>query len=43
MEEKMATDGTLERIKNQEKMKEVRKLASLSPEKKLKYIETGKL
>jgi hypothetical protein len=24
-------------------MKEVRKLASLSPEKKLKYIETGKL
>ena len=43
MEEKMATDGTLERIKNQDKMKEVRKLASLSPEKKLKYIETGKL
>jgi putative FmdB family regulatory protein len=27
----------------QEKMKEMRKIASLSPEKKIKYIETGKM
>jgi putative FmdB family regulatory protein len=43
LEEKMAQDGTKEKLQNQEKMKEARKIASLSPEQKVKYIETGKL
>jgi hypothetical protein len=43
LEEKMAKDGTKEKLQNKEKMKEARKIASLSPEQKIKYIETGKL
>jgi putative FmdB family regulatory protein len=43
LEEKMAQDGTKEKLQSQEKMKEARKIASLSPEQKVKYIETGKL
>jgi hypothetical protein len=39
----MTEDGIFKRIKDQEKMAEVRKIASLSEEKKIKYIETGKL
>jgi hypothetical protein len=30
-------------MESQEKMKQARKIASLSPEQKTKYIETGKL
>ena len=40
---KMDSDGTTEKIKNTEKMREAMKLGSLTPEKKRKYIETGKL
>lgn len=40
---KMEQDGVTKRMKDQEKMAEVRKIASLSPENKLKYIETGKM
>lgn len=43
LQERMALDGTANKIKEKEKMNEARKLASLSPEKKTKYIETGKL
>ena len=43
LQEKMATDGTLERIKRQEKRKEMNKIANLSNDKAIKYIETGKL
>lgn len=43
LQEKMATDGTLERINRQEKRKEMNKIASLTPDKTVKYIETGKL
>lgn len=43
LQKKMETDGVLDTIKKKEKMKEMNKLASLSPEKKIKYIETGKL
>ena len=40
---KMEQDGVTQRMKDQEKMAEMRKIANLSPEKKLKYIETGKI
>lgn len=43
LQKKMEADGTLDTIKKKEKMKEMNKLASLSPEKKRKYIETGKI
>ena len=43
LQERMAVDGTAEKIKQKEKMQEARKLASLSPENKVKYIETGKM
>lgn len=43
LQEKMATDGTLDRIKKQEKRQEMTKIANLSPDKATKYIETGKL
>lgn len=43
LQEKMATDGSLERIKSREKKEELRKISKLSPEKKAKFIETGKL
>ena len=43
LQEKMASDGTLEKIKQTEKRQEMRKIATLSPDKKQKYIETGKL
>jgi len=43
LEEKMAQDGLNRKIENQEKMKEARKIAALTPEQKTKYIETGKL
>jgi len=36
-------DGITERNQQKEKMSEMRKLANLSPEKKVKYIETGKI
>ena len=42
LHQKMAEDGVFTRIQNQEKMAEIRKIASLSEEKKIKYIETGK-
>ena len=40
---KMEKDGVTQRMKDQEKMAEVRKIANLSNEQKLKYIETGKM
>jgi putative FmdB family regulatory protein len=43
LHKKMSDDGIFKRIKDQEKMAEVRKIASLSEEGKLRYIETGKL
>lgn len=43
VQKKMESDGVNERIKQEEAMKEVRKLATLSPEKKEKYIVEGKL
>jgi putative FmdB family regulatory protein len=43
LEEKMAQDGVKQKMESQEKMKQARKIASLSPEQKTKYIETGKL
>jgi len=43
LQKKMEADGSLETIKKKEKMKEINKIANLSPEKKRKYIETGKL
>jgi putative FmdB family regulatory protein len=43
IQRKMEEDGSLQRMKNQEKMAEVRKLASLSQEQKIRYIETGKI
>lgn len=43
LQKRMEEDGTAQKIKDQEKMKEARKIANLSPEKKIKYIETGKM
>lgn len=43
LEEKMHQDQIKERIEAKEKMANIRKLANLSPEKKVKYIETGKM
>jgi putative FmdB family regulatory protein len=43
LQKKMESDGVLDVMKKKEKMKEMNKLAKLSPEKKVKYIETGKL
>lgn len=43
LHQKMTEDGIFKRMQDQEKMAEVRKIASLSEEKKIKYIETGKL
>lgn len=43
LQERMAQDGTLERIKKKEKEKELRKIANLPQDKVTRYIETGKL
>lgn len=43
IQKKMEADGSLQRMKNQEKMAEVRKLNNLSQEQKIRYIETGKI
>lgn len=43
LQEKMAEDGSLERIKNREKREFNNKLAKLTPEKQRKFIETGKI
>lgn len=43
LQKRMEQDGSLKKMQDQEKMAEYRKIASLSPEKKIKYIETGKL
>jgi len=43
LQEKMAQDGTVERIKKREKREEIRKISKLSADKQIKYIETGKL
>jgi putative FmdB family regulatory protein len=43
LEEKMAKDSSLERIKHREKRELNSKIAKLSPEKQRKFIETGKL
>lgn len=43
LEEKMATDGTLERIKKRSHREELNKISKLSNENKIKYIETGKI
>lgn len=40
---KMEADGTLDIMKKREKMQEINKIANLSPEKKEKYIMTGKI
>ena len=43
LQRKMEEDGTLQKIKDGEKMSQMRKIANLTPEKKIKYIETGKI
>ena len=43
LQEKMASDGSLERIKSREKREQIQKIAKLSPEKQTKFIETGKI
>ena len=43
LQKKMEEDGVIDKIKCQEQMAQTRKLASLSEEKKIKYIETGKI
>lgn len=43
LQEKMNTDGTLDRIKKREKREEIQKISKLSPERQKKFIETGKL
>jgi len=43
LEEKMASDGSIERIKKREKREEITKISKLSPDKQRKFIETGKL
>lgn len=43
LQERMAQDGTLERVQKREKQNELRKIANLPQDKVTKYIETGKL
>lgn len=43
LQERMAKDGTVERIKQREQREQLQKIGKLSPEKKAKFIETGKL
>lgn len=43
VQKKMEEDGTAKKIEQKEKLATINKLAKLSPEKKVKYIETGKL
>jgi hypothetical protein len=43
IQEKMASDGTLDRINKREKQKEMHKIANLPKDKVTKYIETGKI
>jgi len=43
LQEQMAKDGTLERIKKREKREELNKISKLPKDKVVKYIETGKL
>jgi putative FmdB family regulatory protein len=43
LQRRMEEDGSLKKMQDQAKMSEYRKIASLSPDKKIKYIETGKL
>ena len=43
LQEKMALDGSVERIEKRQKQEEVRKIGKLTPDKAVKYIETGKL
>ena len=43
LQKRMEEDGTIQKLKDRERMQEARKIASLSPEKKIKYIETGKI
>jgi putative FmdB family regulatory protein len=43
LQEKMAEDGSIERIKKREKQQELRKISNLSKDKVTKYIETGKI
>ncbi len=43
LEEKMATDGTLERIEKRSHREQLNKISKLSSENKIKYIETGKI
>jgi hypothetical protein len=39
----MATDGTIEKLKQREKRQEFKKISNLTADKAAKYIETGKL
>lgn len=43
LQEKMATDGTMEKLKQREKRQEFKKISNLTADKAAKYIETGKL
>ena len=43
LQERMAQDGAVEKTQQAEKKKQIRKIASLSPERQVKYIETGKI
>jgi len=43
LQEKMAADGTLERVEKRQKREELQKIAKLTPDKQRKFIETGKI
>lgn len=43
LQERMAADGSLDRIKKREKREELQKISKLDADKQRKFIETGKL
>jgi hypothetical protein len=43
LQDKMATDGTIEKLAQREKRQEFKKISNLTADKAAKYIETGKL
>ena len=43
LEDKMAKDGTVDKLNKRQERQDLKKISNLTPEKKAKYIETGKL
>ena len=43
LQEKMAADGTFERVEKREKREQLHTISKLSPERQRKFIETGKI